>query len=81
VITMTDQSNTPTRGLVTAIGEIDLAPAVRDGQPVILVWAGDGEGEPAVLPIRDALVLIAALRRTWDQAIALAADRLADGPP
>lgn len=66
---------TTTRGLVTAIGEIDLAPAVMDGQPAVAIWAG-GDGEPVLLPIRDTLVLIGALRRTWDQAVALAADRL-----
>ncbi len=71
-----------TLGLVTAVGtdeytgSVDVAPAAPDGQALIAVWAGEGDGEPALLDLRSALVLAARLPRLCDEAITLAAGQL-----
>jgi hypothetical protein len=64
-----------TTGLVTDIGDVDIAPAARDGQPVIAVWAGESD-QPALLDLRTALTLAARLPRMCEQAIDLAAAQL-----
>jgi hypothetical protein len=70
-------------GLVTGIGDgeftgsVDIAPAARDGQALIAVWAGqDADGEPALIDLRSALALAVKLPKLCEEAITLAAGQL-----
>jgi hypothetical protein len=59
-------------------GSADIAPAARDGQALIAVWAGqDADGEPALIDLRSALALAVKLPKLCEEAITLAAGQLA----